>query len=211
MPDNKSRIPVSGVDEPTDEELDRMEEKALYEEVPVATTGTTHETSESRGHDSRVDELSEERATHQDQPLGPWVRPSSLDAPEPRPGMVQRWVRISMRGVDDPRNVNLRMREGWKPRPVETVPEEFRVLAERVEHQTGRLIVDDLMLCEMPEGIYAQRKAYYEQLTRDQMAAVEHDLEDTEVPGHRITKTHTSTVSHPPKVIGRRVEAAADD
>ena len=45
-------------------------------------------------HDSRVDELSEERATHPTAPM-PWVRPSSLEAPPPRDGMTQRWIRIS--------------------------------------------------------------------------------------------------------------------
>lgn len=164
-----------------------------------------------REHDGRVDDLSEERATHQESEA-PWMRPSSLHAPDPRDGMKQRWIRISVRGVDDPRNVNLRMREGWTPRPVESIPSEFQMMGVQETQTQGRLIVDDLMLCEMPEERWKARAAYYQKLTQDQMVAVENDLQDVQVAGHRITKTHTSTVSHParPRVQGRQVEAAED-
>lgn len=167
--------------------------------------------SVSPEHDSRVDELSDERATHQARPMAPWIRPSSLAAPDPRPGMVQRWVRISTRGVDDPRNVNMRTREGWSPRPAETIPTDFVMdTGTPGQQEAGRFIVDDLLLCEMPEETYAQRRAYYDGLTAQQMDAVNQDLEGAQVGDHRITKTHSSTVSHPARVVGRRAEPAAD-
>ena len=168
----------------------------------------THE-SQSRGHDTRVDALSEERATHPEYPdLGRWERPSSLEAPECREGMTQRWIRVTVRGEEDPRNVNMRLREGWRPRPANTVPDDFMSLA-RADDGEGRLIVDDLMLCEMPTDMYAERRAYYDSLTETQMTAVNADLEDVQIQGHRITKTHTSQVSHPPRV-GRQAQPADD-
>ena len=172
---------------------------------------STHEArKQTRGHDSRVDELSEERATHPETPQ-PWLRPNSLQAPDSRPGMVQRWIRISLRGAEDPRNINMRLREGWVPRPLDSIPDDFGLLGTKAGVEAGRFIVDDLMLCEMPKTVYAQRKAYYDRLTEQQMDAVETDLEEVQVQGHPITKTHRSSVSHPPRVLGRRVEAAEDD
>jgi hypothetical protein len=212
-------------DEATDQheaaQVARAEAARLLNVADELDAGTlsserTHEL-EARGHDSRVDELSEERATHPDEDGfdEPWIRPSSLEAPDPREGMVQRWVRVSTRGVDDPRNVSMRQREGWVPRNVDSIPAEYLALSGGLgvtaDGSMGRFIVDDLLLCEMPEKKFAQRKKYYDTLTQRQMDAVEHDLESAQIPGHRIVKTHTSQVSHPSRVVGRRVEAAADD
>ncbi len=186
------------------------EDEAVIDETQPGAH-ETHETHlDSRGHDSRVDELSEERATHPVHDM-PWVRPSSLEAPPPRPGMAQRWIRITVRGEDDPRNVSMRMREGWQPRKPDTISEDFLGLGSQAGLSEGRYIVDDLMLCEMPQERYEMRQDYFRRETEQQMMAVETDLEDAQVPGHPIQKTHKSSVSHPPRVLGRRAEAAADD
>lgn len=178
--------------------------------IPAGDSRDDSHESESRGHDTRVDAMSEDRATHPEYPnKGRWERPSSLEAPEPRDGMTQRWIRVSIRGEEDPRNVNLRLREGWKPRAANTVPEDFMSLT-RADDGDGRLIVDDLMLCEMPSDMYAERRAYYDSLTESQMTAVNADLEDVQIQGHRITKTHTSKVSMPPRVVGRQAQPADD-
>ena len=50
-----------------------------------------------------------------------WKPASLLDAPPPRPGMVQRWVATSILGKDTPDNVYKRQREGWTPREADTV------------------------------------------------------------------------------------------
>ena len=54
-------------------------------------------------------------------PMTAWKPPSLLDAPEARPGYVQRWVATSIQGKESPDNVYKRMREGWEPRPADTV------------------------------------------------------------------------------------------
>lgn len=198
-----------------DPEREVLEPRIRNDQDASATQADAHETRgqlhADQEHDSRVDELSDEHATHQERPLAPWIRPSSLTAPEPRPGMVQRWIRISTRGVDDPRNINMSTREGWTPRPADTVPSDFVMMTGApAEQHAGRFVVDDLLLCEMPKEIYGQRKAYYEDQTAQQMIAVEQELEDAQVPGHGITKTHSSSVSHPSRVVGRRAEPADD-
>jgi hypothetical protein len=166
---------------------------------------------DEREHATRVDAVADERATRRERTQRPWIRPSSLNAPPPRPGMVQRWIRVSIRGADDPRNVTMRSREGWSPRPMDSIPADFQMLATRADAKGGHFVVDDLMLCEMPRETYEQRAAYYEDLTRKQMQAVEVDLEKAQagqqVP---IIRRHTTSVSHPPRSIGRRVEAADD-
>jgi len=161
----------------------------------------------SHGHDSRVDELSEERATRHEQPIPPWQRPSSLDAPPPRPGMVQRWVRHLIRGDADPRNVSMRTREGWRPRPADTVPEDWKAALGLAANDKGVLIVDDLMLCEIPADVYKQRKSYYDEQTSLQAQAVQEELNRSQVRGHPIHKSFESSVSHP----ARRVRVADDE
>jgi hypothetical protein len=162
-----------------------------------------------RAHDTRVDEVSEERATHQSRKVQ-WQRPSSLDAPPARPGYKQRWIRVSFRGADDPRNRNRRLREGWNPRPLESISADWQGIGANAGSVTGAFVVDDLMLCEMPESIYNERKAHYQAQTALQMTAVEADLEQAQVGGHRILRNHTTAVTHPARVIGRKVDAAVD-
>ncbi len=176
---------------------------------PRRSAESTHET-ESREHVSHVDATTEERATHRERPTGPWIRATSLEAPPARDGYEQRWIRISIRGEDDPRNVNMRMREGWRPRDITTIGDEWQILAVRADAKGGHFVVDDLMLCEMPMELFQARQDYYSELTESQMAAVEHDLEDAQVDGHRIQRQHRSSVSHPARVVGRRVEARND-
>jgi hypothetical protein len=124
--------------------------------------------------------------------------------------MVQRWIRVSIRGEDDPRNVNMRSREGWSPRPIDTIPEDFIFLASRAAQKGGHFVVDDLMLCEMPKEVYEQRAAYYRRQTEQQMAAVETDLERAQTGPIAIQREHTSRVTHPARTTGRRVEPAED-
>jgi len=163
-----------------------------------------------RGHESRVDEMSDERATHLEHAEGPWVRPSSLDAPEPRPGMVQRWIRKQVKGEADPRNWSSAMREGWRPRPADTAGVEWQHFAV-ADSSAGIIVADDLVLCEMPESRFKQRSAYYDGLTKQQEEAVQHDLSNAQVTGHPIHVHHKTSVTHPARVVGRRVEAADNE
>jgi hypothetical protein len=160
------------------------------------------------GHESRVDEMSEYDATHQ-QSAAAWVRPSSLDAPDPRPGMTQRWVRKSLFGADDPKNLNRSWREGWRPRPADSLPEDWRIYAQFADKNEGMIVVDDLILMEIDSGVLAQRKAQQQRDTQLQVQSVEHDLESAQVAGHPIVKEHKTSVTHPPMRI--QPAGVADD
>lgn len=168
----------------------------------VTTHGVDH------GHESRVDEMSEYDATHQ-LTEAQWVRPSSLDAPPPQEGMTQRWVRKSMRGVDDPKNLNRSWREGWRPRSPDTLPEEWRIYATFADKSEGMIVVDDLILMEIDTDIIEARRKAIKAATQAQMRGVEHDLESTQIAGHPIVKEHKTSVTHPPVRI--QPTAVADD
>jgi hypothetical protein len=168
----------------------------------VTDHGTDH------GHESRVDEMSEYDATHPLDAVG-WVRPSSLDAPPCRDGMTQRWVRKSIRGVDDPKNLNRTWREGWRPRDPATLDEEWRIYANFADKSEGMIVVDDLILMEIDSEVLVRRKRAIQAATQQQMTSVEHDLESTQIAGHPIVKDHQTSVTHP----GLRVQPSgvADD
>src|SRR3990172_5639555 len=57
----------------------------------------------------------------------PWQRGASLSMPPAQAGMDQRWIRSAMMGQADNTNWARKIREGWKPRPAETVSDDFPV------------------------------------------------------------------------------------
>ncbi len=161
------------------------------------------------GHDSRVDDQSEYDATHTEENPMSWLRPSNLEAPPPQAGKTQRWIRQSVRGEADPKNLNRTWREGWRPRDPATLPEEWRIYANFADQNNGMIVVDDLILMEIDSTILEARREAVREATQAQMASVEHDLERAQVSGHPISREHKSTVSHPPRP--RVVEVAPDD
>jgi hypothetical protein len=168
--------------------------KKVSKKSPQRPAVTDH--GVDHGHESRVDEMSEYDATHQ-LDSAPWIRPSSLDAPPAQPGMTQRWVRKSLRGADDPKNLNRNWREGWRPRSADTLPEEWRIYANFADKNDGMIVVDDLILMEIDSRVLVQRKKAIESATRRQMESVDHDLESSQVAGHPIVKEHKTSVTHP--------------
>jgi len=164
--------------------------KKVAPKPAVTTHGTDH------GHESRVDEISEYDATHQESNTA-WIRPSSLDAPPAREGMTQRWVRQSVRGADDPKNLNRSWREGWRPHAPESLPEEWRIYANFADKENGMIVVDDLILMEIDSKILEKRKVATKRATQLQMESVDHDLESSQIAGHPIVKEHKSSVTHP--------------
>jgi hypothetical protein len=168
--------------------------KRVSKKSPQKPAVTNH--GVDHGHESRVDEMSEYDATHP-QEAAAWVRPSSLDAPPAQEGMTQRWVRKSLHGADDPKNLNRTWREGWRPRDPDTLTEEWRVYANFANKTEGMIVVDDLILMEIDSGVLARRKAAIEKSTSMQMRSVDHDLESAQIAGHPIVKDHKTSVTHP--------------
>ena len=116
-----------------------------------------------------------------------------------------------MKGEADPRNWNRSMQEGWRPRQADSVDEQWKAFAIAGADTTGIIAVEDLVLCEMPEGRFKQRADYYNNLAEKQMEAVEHDLQTAQLPGHPIVVSQQSSVTHPSRQIGGRKVEVADN
>lgn len=106
----------------------------------------------------------------------PYVRPTSLEAPAPRPGMKQRWVHVGSEGRWDAKNWSRKQREGWQPRQANTVPKSFQV----PRHDTGRFAgcigVEGMILCEISQARAKKRRDYYAEKNRVVTNAVNDDL-----------------------------------
>ena len=138
-------------------------------------------------------------------PEAAWKPPSLLDAPEARPGYVQRWVATSIQGKDTPDNVYKRMREGWEPRSAETVKSK---LFPTINHGqwTGSIGIEGMLLCEMPKERHASMKAYYLNKSDEQNESVVGELDalgrQSGLPIHQDRQSETSR--------GRRLSAMSD-
>ena len=124
----------------------------------------------------------------------PWKAPMTLDAPPPLPGMEQRWIAVSLRGQDQPANVSRKFREGWVPRPADTIPAEFGN-APTIKHGQfeGFIGVEGMVLCHMPKDRVDQRNRHYRQKAARQIEGVERELHGSEVRGMPIHQSMKST------------------
>lgn len=96
------------------------------------------------------------------------------DAPAPRPGFVQRYVRTSILGRADPKNAAKSDRQKWKPRRFDTVPERERSRFSAYHHSVfGDVIMDgDVMLCERPERVGMAHRKYNQDRSANQIGAL---------------------------------------
>ena len=105
-----------------------------------------------------------------------WKQASTLEAPPAREGMVQRWVATSILGEDVTHAVMKKQREGWTPRPADTVPDSFPVPTNEHGRFKGCIGIEGMILCEMPEEMVNQRTAFFAGKTGDQERFVEGNL-----------------------------------
>lgn len=105
-----------------------------------------------------------------------WRRPSNLDAPDPRPGYIQKWGRYRAGNSDDIDNLEKLMDQGWRPRERSTAKRGHELTA-RSSGQYGKYYVKrGLMLMEMPEKMARQRNAFYLKKLQSMTESVERDL-----------------------------------
>jgi hypothetical protein len=106
-----------------------------------------------------------------------WQPPALLDAPEARPGYVQRWIATSIQGKETPDNVYKRMREGWQPRPADTVKDDKLFPTINHGQWAGSIGIEGMLLCEMPVEKREAQKAYYENRNNEQNESVVGELD----------------------------------
>lgn len=119
-------------------------------------------------------DIAEIEEIEDDEDFGDFKPRVGLEAPKPRPGFVQRWVRMSILGQADTKNVAKIDRQKWKPRRFETVPERERMRFSAFRHSAfGDVIVEgDVMLCERPERVALAHRKYFQDKTAAQVGSL---------------------------------------
>lgn len=101
-----------------------------------------------------------------------WQRPELLPTPEPEEGFEFRWVRTSMGGNSDNKNVSSKFREGWVPVLAEDYPD-LQVIRDFDTRFPDNIEVGGLILCKAPAELMEQRRQAQRRQAEGQMQAVD--------------------------------------
>lgn len=104
-----------------------------------------------------------------------WTPPELLPEPDKQAGYAYRWIRVSMLGQADPRNLSSKLREGWEPVRIEEQPK-FSLLIDPGSRFKDNIEIGGLLLCKAPEEFVGQRSNYYQNQTQAQTEAVDNNL-----------------------------------
>ena len=124
-----------------------------------------------------------------------WKPPNLLPDPNPRDGIVFRWIRTATLGQSDSPNVSTRFREGWEPVPAEDVPE-VQLVPDRNSRFPGMVEVGGLLLCRNTVENSEARRRHYEQVAQNQVKAADAQLmreNDPRMPLHQPQRTTSVT------------------
>ncbi|NBW12704.1 MAG: hypothetical protein EBR82_32235 [Caulobacteraceae bacterium] len=123
-----------------------------------------------------------------------WKPPELLPEVRKQPGFAYRWIRTSMLGQSDARNVSSKLREGWEPVKLADQPEmQFFVDAESKFKDC--IEIGGLLLCKTPQEFVEQRNTYYAAQAQAQTDAVDNSLmkeNDARMPLFKERKSTTS-------------------
>ena len=122
----------------------------------------------------------------------PWKRPSTLDAPPAPEGFCHRWIRESVMGYDDKKNLSARLREGFELVRADEYPD-FEAPTIQDGKHAGVIGVGGLVLARFPLETRDERTKYYRQQTADQMTSVDNDLMREQHPSMPISKPERQT------------------
>tara|TARA_R100001443_G_scaffold43946_1_gene56909 strand:+ start:45 stop:533 length:489 start_codon:yes stop_codon:yes gene_type:complete len=105
----------------------------------------------------------------------PWAPPSMLDAPPAPDGYKHRWIRVETRGFDDTKNISAKLREGYELVRRDEYPDFEAPVIDSGKYE-GVFGVGGLILARIPDETVAERSAYFNQRSADQMQAVDSDM-----------------------------------
>jgi|TARA_R110000868_G_scaffold307538_1_gene569198 hypothetical protein len=98
-----------------------------------------------------------------------------LDAPPAPEGFKHRWIRAEVRGFDDRKNISARIREGYELVRQDEYPDFEAPIIDTGKYE-GVFGVGGLLLARIPLETIAERKAYFDSRSQDQMQAVDNDM-----------------------------------
>ena len=104
-----------------------------------------------------------------------WMNPELLPEPDKEVGFSYRWVRVSMMGQHDARNLSSKLREGYEPVRIEEQPK-FRLLVDPTSRYKDNIEIGGLLLCKIPTEFLQQRQEYFDRQTRQQTEAVDNNF-----------------------------------
>lgn len=115
-----------------------------------------------------------------------WRPPETLPMPNPVPGWVFRYIRISTMGMADPKNESTKRREGWEPVKASDVPEIMHVSDATMNARYRDCVeIGGLVLCKAPADLMKQRDDYYRKQAQAQTEALDNSFlrqEDKRMP-----------------------------
>lgn len=123
-----------------------------------------------------------------------WVPPQQLPDPKPQDGFRFRWIRVSLLGQSDDRNVSVKFREGWEPVKAEEHPEIVTKYGFN-GNKDGNIESGGLLLCKIPTETAESRNAYYANQNSQQMQAVDNNFMRENNPRMPLFSDKRSTVS----------------
>lgn len=123
-----------------------------------------------------------------------WQPASVLPEPDKQPGYKYRWIRVSMMGQTDPKNVSSKLREGWEPVRLEEQPK-FRMVVDPNSRFKDNIEVAGLLLCKIPDEFVEQRSRYFSGQTNAQMESVDNSFMRENDPRMPLFKERRSTAS----------------
>lgn len=124
-----------------------------------------------------------------------WAPPQLLPDPNPEPGYVFRWVRLSTLGNADPTNISSKLREGWEPVKASDHPE-IRLFGNTENARFPDSVeVGGLLLCKIPAEFMEQRDAYYRNQAESQMNSVDNNFMRENDPRMPLFRERSSKVT----------------
>ena len=117
----------------------------------------------------------------------PWKPPSSLDAPPAPEGYVHRWIRTSIMGSDDTKNLSARLREGFDLVRADEYPDFYAPTIQDGKH-AGVIGVGGLVLARFTVESLAEWNAFFAAKTEDQQEAIDNDMLREQHPSMPISK-----------------------
>lgn len=119
-----------------------------------------------------------------------WTPPSLLPSPNKEEGYAYRWIRKSILGQADDRNMMSKQDEGWIP-----VKREDHSELQYPGKTTGLVEIGGLVLCKTPEEFVEQRTEYVRNQTDAQTRAVDANLMKENDPRMPLFSDRKSTTS----------------
>jgi hypothetical protein len=123
-----------------------------------------------------------------------WAPPELLPEPDKQPGYKYRWIRVTLGGQSDARNISTKIREGWEPVKVEEQPQ-YSLLVNGEGRWKDCVQVGDVMLCKTPVELAEQRNQHYLAQSEQQIKAVDNNLMRQNDPRMPLFKESSSSTT----------------